>query len=180
MRGDFKIISLGFLLLILFAGQVSAYESFFVIKEDIDSKKAVLLYNIDPEQIMSKYDSIISLTKNEGDFSDLVRYLKSSKIMNVVYYDNDDIGNEIIQELKIQAGVSFRKLDGKDLIKLNTNSLENTPETEEANVIITGKAVSGQETPANKFLLIFFIIILIVIMGVILLIPKKKGKLKNK
>lgn len=180
MRGDFKIISLVFLLLIFFISQVSAYDSFFIIKEDKDSSKALLIYNIDPTLLMNQYDTILTLTRNEGDFSDLIMYLKSSKIMNIVYYSNDDINNDIIQSIKIGAGVSFRKLNEKDVVKLNVTTLENTSENKEANPIVTGDVVSGN-TDTTRFLLIFSIIItLAVIVVLMILIPGKKGKLKKK
>ena len=76
--------------------------------------------------------------------------------------------------------MSFRKLNEKDVVKLNVTTLENTSENKEENPIVTGDVVSGN-TDTTRFLLIFSIIItLAVIVVLMILIPGKKGKLKKK
>ncbi|MGY4884053.1 MAG: hypothetical protein ACP5NZ_00555 [Nanobdellota archaeon] len=182
MRGELKI-TLMFLFIILFIGNVYAYNSFFLVKEDRESSKALIVYDVDYTEIMKKYDTIISLNKKEGDFNDfndLINYLKESKITNVVYYRVDDINEDLVKLIKIEAGVVVRVLNDEGVRNLGRINTENTNDAKQSELIIMGKSIAGENLSRNSNRLWGVIIgIIFIILVIAFLIPRKKRRLKN-
>lgn len=168
-------ISFALVCLILIFGFVSAYPSFSLLKEDKDSKKAVIIYNVNPSEVLYEYPTIIQLNYIHGDFADLIGYLRNTKIMNVLYY-NEDIDSETLRYIEEESGVNFRKLprnlDGvQDLNSLETQELVDYPE-----IRISGNSIQEQSSVRVTFFTVLSVLALIAIIVAIRLIPDKKKR----
>ncbi|MBP6857064.1 hypothetical protein KBC25_01420 [Candidatus Pacearchaeota archaeon] len=168
-------IYFAFLFLILIAGIVCAYPSFSLVNEDTNSKKAVIVYNVDPIEVINDYSTVIQLNYLYGDFADLIGYLRNTKIMTILYY-NGDIDSETLKYIEEESGVNFRRLlrstdKAQKLYSLNEEEILDTPE-----IIISGKSIEQQNSVKFTFVTSLIIIIIISIIVAVRLIPKKKKR----
>ena len=175
MMGRGVKIYFAFLFLILIAGIVCAYPSFSLVNEDTNSKKAVIVYNVDPIEVINDYSTVIQLNYLYGDFADLIGYLRNTKIMTILYY-NGDINSETVKYLEEESGVNFRRFlknvnKAQKLNSLNEEEILNTPE-----IIISGKSIEQQNSVKFTFVTSLIIIIIISIIVAVRLIPKKKKR----
>lgn len=166
-----SVILFAVLFLVLLIGVVSAYNSFSLIKEDRDSKKAVLIYEINPSEVIKDYNTVIQLNYVEGDFLDLALYIKNSKIMRIVYYQQDNLSEELLNVLRDEAGINLIKIASSMPIN-NINSLN----SDSGEILITGKATEEQQSKNYSFFIIFSIIVVVSLAILLIFMPKKKKR----
>jgi len=172
MEGWLKI-SLIFLGIILFVGGVSAYTSFSLVKEDKDSKKAIIIDYVESLRVADDYETVIELLDKNNDFADLIWYLRSSKITRVVYY-KDDIHPDIIELLEKESGVSFRRL----LEDIDIDYGWQEEESNQPKPIFVGSAINQQESLVNVSFFVVSSIVIVVILAILLVLITKKKKRK--
>jgi hypothetical protein len=173
-------ISLVILGIFVFVGFVCAQDSFYFLKEDASSYEAVVVYDVDFGDIRNNPETIIRLNRNEGDFTDLINYIKSSKITKLFYYSSDNLDSDFIKLMKTEAGVNVRMLIGGGVDRNTEESDERiTPEDE---LIITGEVITlnGEETNNSLITIIFILLGVLVLFIVLRLIFRRKRKLKKK
>lgn len=176
LKSSLKFLGI-ILFVVLFIEIVNAYTSFSLIKEDRDLKKAIIIDNIDALQVSDDYQTIIELTETEGDFADLIGYLRSSKITRIVYF-KEDINPKIIELIEQESGVSFRKLMNND-IKIDYEWQED--EYSKQNPIIVGNTINEQKNEKNYLFFIVSSVLIVVVLAILLVfMPKKENKLKEK
>jgi len=164
-------ISFVILFLVLFIGIVSAYNSFSLIKEDRDSKKAVIIYNINPYDAIKNYNTVIQLNYIEGDFLDLALYIKNSKITRIVYYQQDILSEELLNILRNEAGINLVQIASSTPINRINNLNSDSGE-----ILITGKVTEGQEEGVYLIFIVFSIVIVVVLAVLLIFMPKKKKR----
>jgi len=166
--------------IVMFGGIVCAQDSFYFLKEDTNSNEAVMVYDVDFGDIRNNPKTIIRLTRNEGDFTDLISYIKSSKITKLFYYSSDNLDSDFIKLIKSEAGVNVRMLIGGGVDRNTDDSNERINPDDE--LIITGEVIELKGESQNTPLLNVFVAILgvVVLLVVLRLIFRRKRKLKKK
>jgi hypothetical protein len=95
---------------IILLNWVSAYDSFF-IAEQTDSSQVVIIHSLDSSEVLGE-GTVIKLTRTEGDFSDLISYLKSN-VTQILFYGNDDINGNFSQMIRAESGIPAMVKFGK-------------------------------------------------------------------
>lgn len=165
------VILFAILSLVLFIGIVNAYNSFSLIKEDRDSKKAVLIYDINPSEVIKDYETVIQMNYLEGDFLDLILYIKKSKITKIVYYQQENLPIELLDILRNEAGITLIKIAGSVPINSFESQEENFNE-----ILITGKSTEEQQSRSYSMFIVLGIVLIVILAIVLILIPKKKRR----
>lgn len=155
-------------------GSISAYASFSLLQEDQDSKKAVLIYNINPLEAIKDYNTVIQLNYLEGDFSDLALYIKNSKITRIVYYQQENLPKELLDILRNEAGINLIKITGD----IPLNNVENIKE-DSNEILITGNITENQEIKSYLLFIVSCVLIIVILAIVLIFMPKKKRKARN-
>ncbi len=164
-------VSFIILFLVLLIESVGAYDSFSLLQEDQDSKKAVLIYNINPLEAIKDYNTVIQLNYLDGDFLDLALYIKNSKITRIVYYQQENLPKELLDILRNEAGINLVKIAGSVPI----NNLENN-EGASNEILITGKATQEQESRNYSAFILLSIGLIVTLAIILIFMPKKKKR----